>query len=156
MQASSSEFSTDLIFWKKTWSRTFKVRRWDTSVVNSSDDEDERNKRRRSTPVHYSLYYRHFKKVFFLYHDCGVASISVKHIKMSVVNACVEFNSYRIWQPVCPPPSDWAWRGAERELCPASSDCHRPPPPAPRRLAAGPTVSPCSCRVTHTHIHKHR
>lgn len=36
MQASSSEFSTDLIFWKKTWSRTLKVLRCDASVVNSS------------------------------------------------------------------------------------------------------------------------
>ncbi|TNN36576.1 hypothetical protein EYF80_053253 [Liparis tanakae] len=41
MQASSSEFSTDLIFWKNTWSRTFKVRRCDASVVNSSEDAEK-------------------------------------------------------------------------------------------------------------------
>lgn len=42
MQASSSELSTDLIFWKKTWSRTFRVRRCETSVVKSSADEEKK------------------------------------------------------------------------------------------------------------------
>lgn len=40
MQANSTEFSTDLIFWKKTWSKTLRVRKWDTSVVNSSDHKE--------------------------------------------------------------------------------------------------------------------
>lgn len=61
-------------------------------------------------------------------------------------------DSYRIWRPVGPPPSDWAWRGAEEEPCPASSGRRTPPPPAPRSLAAAPTVNLHSCRVTHTHI----
>lgn len=65
-------------------------------------------------------------------------------------------DSYRIWQPVCPPPSDWAWRGAEEEPCPASSDRRTPPPPAPRRPAAAPTASLHSCRVTCTQTHEHK
>lgn len=40
MQASSSEFSTGLNFWKNTLSRTLSVRRWDTSVVKSSEEEE--------------------------------------------------------------------------------------------------------------------
>lgn len=78
------------------------------------------------------------------------------HIKMFAVDMCVQFDLYRIWLPVCPPPSDWVWRGAVEELCPASSDRRTPPPPAPQRLAAGPTVSLHSCRVTHTYTHTER
>ena len=52
MQASSSEFRTDLIFWKKTWSRTLKVRRWDASVVNSSGDEDSEGEQVLYASVH--------------------------------------------------------------------------------------------------------